>query len=72
MVYQGDAIQYIYETPDILHGILQEEQNILRESTAFLENRKIPEIYLTGSGSSYNSALVPDRKIRLNPSFRQF
>lgn len=35
MVYQGDAIQYIYETPDILHGILQEEQNILRESTAF-------------------------------------
>lgn len=31
MVYQGDAIQYIYETPDILHGILQEEQNILRE-----------------------------------------
>ena len=58
MVYQGDAIQYIYETPDILHGILQEEQNILRESTAFLENRKIPEIYLTGSGSSYNSALA--------------
>lgn len=56
MVYQGDALKYIYETPDILRSILQGEQGILRESVSFLENRKISEIYLAGSGSSYNSA----------------
>ena len=25
MVYQGDALNYIYETPDILQGILEKE-----------------------------------------------
>ncbi len=58
MVYQGDALQYIYETPDILRDILQKNQHILKESMCFLKDRMISEIYLTGSGSSYNSALA--------------
>lgn len=56
MVYQGDALNYIHETPDILCSILEKEHSILEESRIFLENRNISEIYLTGSGSSYNSA----------------
>lgn len=58
MIYQGDALEYIYEIPDILYSILQKENNILKESKIFLENRKISEIYLAGSGSSYNSAVA--------------
>lgn len=58
MVYQGDALEYIYETPEILRFIVQEEQSILEESADFLKSRKVSEIYLTGSGSSYNSALA--------------
>lgn len=58
MIYQGDALKYIYETPDILYSILKKEHSILKESRNFLESRKISEIYLVGSGSSYNSAVA--------------
>ena len=56
MVYQGDALNYIYETPDILQGILEKEEILFRESREILNGREISEIYLTGSGSSYNAA----------------
>lgn len=58
MIYQGDALHYIYETPDILCEIQKREVDILQESRRFLENRKISEICLIGSGSSYNSAVA--------------
>ena len=56
MIYQGDAKEYIYDTPGILCKILKNEQAILEESMGFLKKRKISEIWLTGSGSSYNAA----------------
>ncbi len=58
MVYQGDALQYILETPDILQSILKQEHSIFNDSQVFLKNRMISEIYLIGSGSSYNSAVA--------------
>ncbi len=58
MVYQGDALQYILETPDILQSILKQEHHILSDSQVFLKNRSVSEIYLIGSGSSYNSAVA--------------
>lgn len=56
MIYQGDAWKYIYDTPDILEGILEKEDGLLQESRRLLTGRKISEICLTGSGSSYNAA----------------
>lgn len=56
MIYQGDAKEYIYDTPGILCKILKNEQAILEESMGFLKKRKISEIWITGSGSSYNAA----------------
>ena len=32
MIYQGDALNYIYETPAILQHILDNEQSILAEA----------------------------------------
>lgn len=58
MIYQGDALQYIYETPGILQFILENEKEILNQSKVLLEERKVTELYLTGSGSSYNAAVA--------------
>lgn len=56
MIYQGDAKEYIYNTPGILSEILKNEDAILKESIGFLKKRKISEVWITGSGSSYNAA----------------
>ena len=57
MIYHGDALKYIYETPEILKAILNDHREIL-EICARMMNGKMPdEILLTGSGSSYNAAV---------------
>ena len=40
MIYQGDAKEYIYDTPGILCKILKNEQAILEESMGFLKKKK--------------------------------
>lgn len=56
MIYQGDPMEYIYETPAVLQNILEHEKSILKETELLLKEKEISEIYLTGSGSSYNAA----------------
>ena len=58
MLYHGNAMDYIYETPDILQYILEHKKEILEDSSRVLKDKKISEIYLTGSGSSYNAAVA--------------
>ena len=40
MIYQGDAKEYIYDTPGILCKILKNEQAILEESMGFLKKER--------------------------------
>lgn len=56
MIYHGDALKYIYDTPEILLKILQDEKNIFEESRKYISGKSISQIYLMGSGSSYNAA----------------
>ena len=42
MIYQGDAKEYIYDTPGILCKILKNEQAILEESMGFLKIMQQP------------------------------
>lgn len=58
MIYQGDALYYIYETPAILQHILENEQSVLAEAKALVNKTEITEVYITGSGSSYNAAVA--------------
>lgn len=58
MIYQGDVLTYIYETPEILAHIVKNEESILKDSRELLKGQQITEIYLTGSGSSYNAAVA--------------
>lgn len=58
MIYHGDAIQYIYDTPGILEKILMQREVILKDCIRLLKTKNITEIYLTGSGSSYHAAVA--------------
>lgn len=58
MIYRGDALEYIESIPEVLRSILENRTQILRESIETLRERPIPEIYLIGSGSSYNAAVA--------------
>lgn len=61
MIYHGDALQYICETPEILKKIMAHRNEILKDCrNMFCRNERggeISEIILTGSGSSYNAAV---------------
>ncbi len=56
MIYQGNAIAYIYETPVVLEYIWNNREAILQESINLLKDKDFKDIYITGSGSSYHSA----------------
>ena len=58
MIYHGDAYEYILQTPDILLQIFQKKEQILEESIELVKKHKIREIFLSGSGSSYNATLA--------------
>ena len=58
MIYQGNALEYIYDTPEILKRILAERNQILNRALELLKGKNIADIYLTGSGSSYHSAVA--------------
>lgn len=61
MIYHGDALQYICETPEILMKILTQRDEILNDCRDMLcrtgMSGKINEVIVTGSGSSYNAAV---------------
>lgn len=58
MIYYGDAYQYVLDTPDILLGIIEQQNTIFSQCCKFLKQKEISEIYLVGLGSSYHSAIV--------------
>lgn len=58
MIYHGDAYTYIKETPDILLKIFQEKDKILHDSIDRIKGRTFSEIFLSGSGSSYNATVA--------------
>lgn len=58
MIYHGDAYKYILQTPEILMDIFRKRKEILKESMKLGEKHKIREIFLSGSGSSYNATLA--------------
>lgn len=64
MIYHGDAYEYVVETPLVLQKILNGQKDILGECDKYLKDKQITEIYLTGSGSSYHSALVSAKFIK--------
>lgn len=58
MIYQGNAWNYIEETPKILQGIMDKEKKVLKEARCLLDGREISEMFLVGSGSSFNAAVA--------------
>lgn len=56
MIYHGDALEYIQETPGVLRAILDNADQITEDCIKLLKGRKISELYLIGLGSSYHSA----------------
>lgn len=61
MIYQGDSLQYILQTPHILSDILSRQKSIFSESCDALVGKEMTELYVTGSGSSYHSAVSSAR-----------
>ena len=43
MLYHGNAMDYIYETPDILQYILEHKKEILEDSSRVLKDKKISD-----------------------------
>ena len=56
MIYKGDALEYIKETPQILRNILESQDQIMSDCINYLKNKDISKIYLMGLGSSYYGA----------------
>lgn len=61
MIYHGDALEYIGETPDILSRIIEGQASVLQDCGKIFDREgirgEISEVILTGSGSSYNAAV---------------
>ena len=57
MIYHGDAMEYIGETPDILSRIIEDQASVLQDCGKIFDRNGISEVILTGSGSSYNAAV---------------
>lgn len=57
MIYHGDAMKYILETPKVLREIWRNRETIFRDSIRILEENT-DTIYLTGAGSSYHAAVA--------------
>ena len=61
MIYHGDALEYIGETPDILSRIIEGQASVLQDGGKIFDRDGIrggiSEVILTGSGSSYNAAV---------------
>lgn len=57
MIYHGDAMEYIGETPDILSRIIEDQASVLQDCGKIFDRDGISEVILTGSGSSYNAAV---------------
>lgn len=57
MIYHGDAMKYIQETPKVLREIWRYREAIFRNSIKVLDGN-VNGIYLTGAGSSYHAAVA--------------
>lgn len=57
MIYHGDAMKYIQETPKVLREIWRRRDDIFRKSIRVLDGNA-GGIYLMGAGSSYHAAIA--------------
>lgn len=57
MIYHGDAMKYIQETPKVLREIWRRRDDIFRKSVRVLDGNA-GGIYLMGAGSSYHAAVA--------------
>lgn len=64
MIYKGDALGYIEETPSVLRDILCRAEDITADAVRVLEGRPASEIYLIGCGSSYHAAYMVEQDLR--------
>lgn len=55
MIYHGDALTYVTETPDILSYIYRNRQSICKDALTLLNKDSVGEILIIGTGSSYNA-----------------
>ncbi|WP_342759095.1 SIS domain-containing protein [Kineothrix sedimenti] len=58
MIYKGDICEYIEDTPKILSGIWERRAAIFEDCMKNLMQEKVSVLYLTGTGSSYHSAVA--------------
>ena len=57
MIYHGDAIAYIKETPDILSHLYENKEKIMN-APALSELEGAGDIIIVGTGSSYNAGVM--------------
>ena len=56
MIYHGDALNYINETPAVLRGIAKKRKDILADVRRLTGDTCTSRLILLGTGSSYNAA----------------
>ena len=56
MIYHGDALNYINETPSVLRSIVKRRSDILADVRRLTEDARTSQLILLGTGSSYNAA----------------
>lgn len=56
MIYHGDALNYIYETPAVLRNIVKKRDDMLADVRRLTKDAGTSRLVLLGTGSSYNAA----------------
>ena len=56
MIYHGDALNYINETPAVLRSIVKKRSDILADVRRLTGDACISRLIFLGTGSSYNAA----------------
>lgn len=57
MKFQSKMYEYICETPFVLTDIIKRRKEITKEFVSFYQEKKIEQVYVIGSGTSYHAGL---------------
>lgn len=63
---------YICETPDVLTYIINNRKEIVQEFVNEYKDKKIDQIYVIGSGTSYHAGLSAKKLFRRNLKYKSF
>lgn len=58
-----DMYDYILESRDAVRHIVENQQEILAEALAYCQGKKIGQIYILGSGTSYHASLAAKKVV---------